>query len=60
MREKMRQVDIDWARYLREAIELKMNELKRRKAAESMDRIRSGTKPGIFDSTKSIREDRDA
>jgi len=60
MKEKMKEADIDWSSYLRDAIEDKIIELKRKKAVESMDKIRSKTKQGEFDSTKSIREDRDA
>ncbi|AIF82308.1 hypothetical protein NTE_00226 [Candidatus Nitrososphaera evergladensis SR1] len=59
-REKMKEIDIDWAEYIRTAIEAKIRELQRKKAADSMDKIRERTKYGEFDSTKSIREDRDA
>lgn len=59
MKERMKEVNVDWPGYLRDAIDDKIKELKRKKAAESMDGIRSRTKHGEFDSTKSIREDRD-
>jgi predicted DNA-binding protein len=59
-RKKMKELDIDWADYIRTAIEAKIRELQRKKAAESMDKIRAKTKLGAFDSTRSIREDRDA
>lgn len=52
--------DVDWAEYIRTAIEAKIRESHRKKAAESMDRIREKTKQGAFDSTRSVREDRDA
>ena len=60
IKEKMREVDIDWPDYLRAAIERKIKESRKRNAAESMDRIRSKTRRGQFNSVKSIREDRDA
>lgn len=59
-KKKMKEVDIDWSDYIRRAIEEKIRETRRKKAAESMDAIRSKTKQGGFDSTRSIREDRDA
>lgn len=60
VKEQMRDVDVDWPSYLRAAIEIKVKEAKRKNAAKSMDTIRNKTKHGVFDSTKSIREDRDA
>lgn len=57
-RRKMREVDVDWPEYIRTAIEAKIRESQRKKAAESMDKIREKTKYGEFDSTRSIREDR--
>lgn len=60
MKKKMKEVDIEWSDYIRNAIEEKIKETRRKKAAESMDKIRGRTKRGGFDSTKSIREDRDA
>jgi predicted DNA-binding protein len=59
-KKKMREVNIDWSDYIRNAIEVKIRETRRKKAADSMDRIRERTKRGGFNSTKSIREDRDA
>ena len=59
-RKKMRELDVDWPDYIRKAIEEKIREVRRKKMAESMDRIRGKTKRGDFDSAKSIREDRDA
>jgi predicted DNA-binding protein len=61
VKEKKGEVDIDWPDYLRTAIEEKIKELKKKKrAAESIDKIRNKTRYGKFDSVKSIREDRDA
>jgi hypothetical protein len=59
-KKKMAEVDVDWPDYIRRAIEEKIVECRRKKAAESIDRIRAKTKRGAFDSAKSIREDRDA
>lgn len=59
-KKKMKKLDVDWPEYIRQAIEAKIREEKRARSAESMDRIRAKTKKGAFDSTKSIREDRDA
>jgi len=58
-RKKMKKLDIDWAEYIRKAVEDKITEERRKKASESADIIRAKTKRGDFDSTKSIREDRD-
>lgn len=60
VKEQMRDVDVDWPSYIRTAIEDKIKEVKRKRAANSMDSIRNKTKYGGFDSAKSIREDRDA
>lgn len=58
-RKRMREIGIDWAEYIRTAIEAKIRELQRKKAAELMDKIREKTGyGGEFDSTRSIREDR--
>lgn len=58
-KKRMREIDIDWSEYIRAAIEAKILESRRKKAAGSMDKIREKTKHGAFDSTRSIREDRD-
>lgn len=58
-KKKMKKLDIDWAEYIRKAVEDKIKEERRKKAAASADMIRAKTKRGDFDSTKSIREDRD-
>ena len=59
-RQKMKELDIDWSEYIRTAIENKIREYQRKKAAESMDAIRKKTVRGSFDSTRAIREDRDS
>lgn len=60
IKKKMSELDVDWPEYIRRAIEEKIREAKRKRAAESMDRTREKTRRGAFDSAKSIREDRDA
>lgn len=60
VKEQMKGIEVDWPAYLRSAIETKIKEAKRKETAKSIDKIRSRTKHGAFDSTKSIREDRDA
>lgn len=57
---KMRELDVDWSEFIRTAIEEKIREHRRKKAAESMDAIRKKTAQGKFDSTRAIREDRDS
>lgn len=58
VKEQMNDIDVNWPEYLRAAIEDKIKEARRKKAAKSMDTIRSKTRQGKFDSEKSIREDR--
>lgn len=58
-KKKMKKLDVDWAEYIRKAVEDKIREERRKKSAESADVIRAKTKRGEFDSAKSIREDRD-
>ncbi len=60
VKKRMKEIDLDWPGFLREAIENKIKEIERKKAFRTMDVIRSKTKYGTFDSTESIREDRDA
>lgn len=56
----MKGIEIDWSKYIRDAIEQKIRNGRRIQAARSMDEIRKKTKHGSFDSTGSVREDRDA
>ena len=61
VKKKMAELDdIDWPGYIRKAIEEKIAQASRKKAAESMDRIRAKTRRGDFDSAMSIRLDRNA
>lgn len=55
----MKELDIDWADYIRKVIEDKIRVEMRRKAAKTTDMIKAKTKRGYFDSAESIREDRD-
>ncbi len=41
LRERMREVDIDWAEYLRSVIRAKVEEEERRRASRELDAIRS-------------------
>jgi len=59
IKERMKEIDVDWADYLRAAIEIKLKEAKRKEASRSIDTIRNKTKHGTFDSVKAIRADRD-
>lgn len=58
-KKRMKELDINWSEYIRVAIEEKIREYHRKKAAESMDMIRKKTVQGDFDSTRAVREDRD-
>lgn len=60
LKDQMKKTEIDWSEYIRNAIEEKIKHDRRIKASRSIDKIRNKTKYGTFDSTKSIREDRDA
>jgi high-affinity Fe2+/Pb2+ permease len=44
LKEEMGKFDINWSDYLREKIDEKVKELKRRKIADRMDKIRAKTK----------------
>jgi len=44
LRELMRQVDVDWSEYLREAIKAKVREELARKASNKLDEIRARAK----------------
>jgi predicted DNA-binding protein len=60
MKEQMKRIEIDWSKYIRDAIEQKIRHGRRIQAARSMDEIRKKTKQGSFDGAGSVREDRDA
>ncbi|MCD6458235.1 MAG: hypothetical protein J7K82_05235 [Thermoproteales archaeon] len=59
LREKMEEIDINWAEYIRKAIRIKIAEIERKKAAEILDNIRGRAKKVTTDEIVSwIREDR--
>lgn len=60
LRKRMKKVRIDWAAYVRNAIERKLKEASIRAASQRIDEIRTKTKPDVFNAAKSIREDRES
>ena len=59
LKEQMNELDdVNWPDYIRAAIESRIKEARRKKAALAIDAIRNKTKEGDFDSLKSIQEDR--
>lgn len=60
LREEMRKLDLDWADYLRTAIEEKLKAERMRRACRMMDELREKTKGVKFDSIRAIREARNS
>ena len=60
LKEEMRRLDVDWADYIRKAVEAKIREEKIRTACKVMDEIRAKTVGIKFDSVKVIREARES
>ena len=60
LKEEMRRLDLDWANYLRDAIEQKIRQEKIKHACKRMDEIRKKTVGVEFDSAKVIREARNS
>jgi len=59
LREKMEEIDINWAEYVRNAIKNKVREIERKRASRELDNIRKKTKTVKTDELLSwIREDR--
>jgi len=58
LREEMSKLDLDWADYLRAAIEEKVKAEKMKRACKIIDELREKTKGIKFDSVKTIREAR--
>ena len=59
LREKMEEIDINWAEYVRNAIKIKVREIERKRASRELDNIRKKTKTVKTDELLSwIREDR--
>jgi len=59
LKEEMMRVNVNWPEYIRKAIKEEIRRIKRLEASKEIDRIREKTKYGLFDSVKSIREDRE-
>jgi len=60
LKEKMRQVKVNWSRYLREAIMKKVEEASLRAASAKIDEVRLRVRPVPTDELVSwIREDRE-
>jgi hypothetical protein len=56
----MKQVDVNWSQYIRECVQKKINEQKRRAASQRLDEIRKRSKPTSNEEIVSwIREDRE-
>jgi len=60
LKEEMSNLDLDWADYLRAAIEKKVRAERMRLACRVMDELREKTKGVKFDSAKVIREARNS
>ena len=59
LKKEMMQVNVNWPEYIRKAIKEEIRRIKRLEASKEINRIREKTKYGLFDSVKSIREDRE-
>lgn len=60
LKDEMRRLRIDWAEFLRTAIEEKVREERMKEACQVMDKIRRKTVGVKFDSVHVIREARDS
>ena len=60
MKKGMKQIDVNWSEYIRQCVQKKIDEQKRRKAFEQLEEIRKHTKPTSTEEIVSwIREDRE-
>jgi post-segregation antitoxin (ccd killing protein) len=60
LKKKMKQVDVNWSQYIRECVQKKIDEQKRRAASAKLDEIRKRSKPVSEDELLSwIREGRE-
>ncbi|MBS7650268.1 MAG: hypothetical protein QXN62_01405 [Candidatus Bathyarchaeia archaeon] len=60
LKKEMSNIDLDWAEYLRKAIEEKVKTERMRRACKIMDELREKTKGVKFDSVKEIRQVRNS
>ena len=61
LKEEMKELDVDWAPFIRKTVEEKVKEERRRRAKKLMDESREKTKGVQFNSTeviRSLREER--
>ncbi|MEM3380935.1 MAG: hypothetical protein QXI59_05000 [Candidatus Bathyarchaeia archaeon] len=56
LKKEMSNIDLDWAEYLRKAIEEKVKTERMRRACKIMDELREKTRGVQFDSVKEIRQ----
>ncbi len=60
MKKQMKQIDVNWSQYIRECIQKKVDEQKRRAASAKLDEIRKRAKPVTEEELLSwIREGRE-
>ena len=60
LKKQMKQVDVNWSQYIRECVQKKINEQKRRAASQRLDEIRKRSKPTSNEEIVSwIRQDRE-
>lgn len=60
LKEEMQRLDVDWAEYLRAAIEERVRNERMIRACREMDELRKKTKGVEFDSTRIIRDARNS
>ncbi|MEM2107449.1 MAG: hypothetical protein QXV46_06525 [Candidatus Bathyarchaeia archaeon] len=60
LKKEMSNIDLDWAEYLRKAIEEKVKTERMRRACKIMDELREKTRGVQFDSVKEIRQVRNS
>jgi hypothetical protein len=60
LKKKMKQIDVNWSEYIRQCVQKKIDQEKRKAASEALDEIRKQTKPTSTEEIVSwIREDRE-
>lgn len=60
LKKEMSSIDLDWAEYLRKAIEEKVKTERMKRACKIMDELREKTKGVKFDSVREIRQVRNS
>jgi hypothetical protein len=60
LKAKMKQIDVNWSEYIRQCVQKKINQEKRKTASDALDQIRKTTKPTSTQQVVAwIREDRE-